>query len=100
VAAGGRQRSTRDERERARVYQARQAFHRGRFRRRTRDNVLAGTIGGILILGIVGGQIAFYTAGPGGAEPSPSPTESVAPTAPPLPVPTVPETPAPAPSAS
>ena len=52
-----RQRDTRAERERARVYQARQAFHAGQARRRTRDNLIAGVGGGLLILAIVAGQV-------------------------------------------
>lgn len=87
MAAVGRQRSTRDERERARVYQARQAFHRTQARRRSRDNLIAGVVGGVLILGVVGGQVAFYTLGPGAPSPSPSPPPAT-PTAPPLPIPT------------
>lgn len=86
MAAESRQRTPRDARERARVYQARQAFHRGQIRRRSRDNVIAGIAGGILILAVVAGQVAYYTAGPGMPQPSDSPTP--APTAPPLPIPT------------
>lgn len=87
MAAVGRQRNTREERERARVYQARQAFHRGQARRRSRDNLVAGLVGGILIVGVIGGQVAFYTLGPGAPSPSPSPAPAT-PTAPPLPIPT------------
>ncbi len=86
MAAGGRQRPTRDARERTRAYQARQAFHRGQLRRRSRDNLIAGIAGGALILAVVAGQVAFFTAGPGRPIPSPTPTPTL--TAPPLPIPT------------
>lgn len=87
MAPAGRQRETREARERTRVYQARQTLHREQLRRRTRDNLLAGVVGGVLILAVVGGQVAFYTVGPGRA-PSPSPSTTTVPTAPPLPIPT------------
>ena len=74
MATGGKQRDARAERERARVYQARQAFHEGQARRRTRDNLIAGIVGGLLILAIVAGQAAYFMAGPGAPEPAPSPT--------------------------
>jgi hypothetical protein len=99
VATGGKQRDTRAERERVRVYQARQAFHAGQSRRRTRDNLIAGIGGGLLILAIVAGQAAYFTAGPGApgptptatptpsgtGSPAPSPTESVDPSSTPTP---------------
>ncbi len=72
MATGGRQRDTRAERERIRVYQARQAFHDGQARRRTRDNLVAGIGGGLLILAIIAGQTAYFTVGPGAPEPAPS----------------------------
>nr|WP_218853250.1 dioxygenase [Microbacterium immunditiarum] len=71
------------------MYQARQKFHEGRTRRRTRDNLIAGIVGGILILAVVGGQIAYFTLGPGAPEPAPSLTPTQTPTeAPPTPTPT------------
>ena len=74
MAAGGKQRGTRDERERARVYQARRAYHEGQSRRRTRDNLIAGIAGGLLIIGVVLAQVAYFTVGPGVPAPSPTPT--------------------------
>lgn len=74
MAAGGRQRGTRDERERARVYQARRAYHEGQSRRRTRDDVIAGIAGGALILAVIAGQAAYFLVGPGVPAPSPTPT--------------------------
>jgi hypothetical protein len=85
VATGGRQRDTRAERERIRVYQARQAFHDGQARRRTRDNLIAGIGGGLLILAVIAGQTAYFTVGPGAPEPAPS---TPAPTSTPTPTPT------------
>ncbi|MEV7691909.1 dioxygenase [Microbacterium sp. NPDC089189] len=55
----------RAERERARLYQARRAFHESRISRRRRDNLLAGLVGGVLILAVAGAQLAYYTVGPG-----------------------------------
>ncbi len=87
--ATGKEREARAARERARLYQARQEFHEGRARRRTRDNLIAGIAGGILILAVIGGQIAYFTLGPGAPEPVPSPTPTQTPTeAPSTPTPT------------
>lgn len=87
-------RDARESRERARLYQARQAYQEGRIRRRTRDNVIAGVAGGALILAVVGGQIAYFTMGPGMPEPTPSGTSTPAPT----PSPTTTEAPTPEPT--
>lgn len=82
MANGGRERSAREARERARLYQARQEFQRGIERRRTRDNVIAGIVGGLLLAGVFAVQTAYFTAGPGAPEPSPTstPTPVVTPT--------------------
>ena len=72
MASVGKQRDTAQSRERARLYQARKAFQRGQKRRRTRDNVIAGIGGGVLILAVIGGQAAYFLAGPGASAPSPS----------------------------
>ncbi|WP_417562566.1 dioxygenase [Microbacterium sp.] len=79
MAAGGRNKQAREQRERARAYQARAHYNEGRTRRRTRDNVIGGIVGAVLLVAIAGTQIAFYTAGPGG--PSPAPTGTPTPTA-------------------
>jgi hypothetical protein len=76
VATGGKQRDTREVRDRARIYQARRAFHDGQARRRTRDNIIAGVGGGILILAVAAGQAAYFMAGPGAPAPTPTPTAS------------------------
>jgi hypothetical protein len=102
VATAGRGRGAREARERARVYQARQQLHQAQIRRRRRDNLLAGIVGGVVILAALGGQVAYFTAGPGAPEPSPSstpgsstePTPSTVPT--PVPTEPVPTEPAPA----
>ena len=80
MPTGGKQRDTRAERERVRVYQARQAFHDGQSRRRTRDNLIAGIGGGILILAVVAGQAAYFMSGPGAPAPTPSTSTSPSPT--------------------
>jgi hypothetical protein len=102
VSTGGKDRGTREARERTRLYQARQDFHAGQGRRRTRDNLIAGIAGGLLILGVVGAQTAYFVAGPGAPEPTPtstpSPTTTPAPTD--SPEPTPPTTPTPTPSAT
>ncbi len=85
MASAGKDRGSRESRERTRVYQARQAFREGQTRRRTRDNLIAGIVGGLLILGVVAAQTAYFVTGPGAPVPSPSST----------PIPTTTSTPAP-----
>ena len=85
MATGGKQRDTRAERERVRVYQARQTFHADQSRRRTRDNLIAGIGGGLLILAVIAGQAAYFMAGPGAPVPSPSATPTPSGTATPDP---------------
>ena len=102
MSTGGKDRGTREARERTRLYQARQDFHAGQGRRRTRDNLIAGIAGGLLILGVVAAQTAYFVAGPGAPEPTPtttpSPATTPAPTDSPEPTPTT--TPTPTPSAT
>ena len=98
MATGGKDRGTRESRERARVYQARQQFHDDQARRRRRDNVIAGIAGGVLILGILGAQAAYFMVGPGAPEPAPASTPPPTSTPSPPPTPTVETTPTPAPS--
>jgi hypothetical protein len=76
VASGGKDRSSREARERARIYQARQELHASEKRRRTRDNIVAAVAGGVIVLAAVGAQVVYFTAGPGAPEPvvSPDPT--------------------------
>lgn len=93
VPAGkSRPRASAQERERVRLYEARRRFNASLVQRRRRDNVIAGVAGGILLLGILAGQAAYYTVGPGTPEPAPSPT--------PTSTSTTSETPAPSPTAT
>jgi hypothetical protein len=102
VSTGGKDRGTREARERTRLYKARQDFHASQGRRRTRDNLIAGIAGGLLILGVVAAQTAYFVAGPGAPEPTPtstpSPTTTPEPTDSPEPTPST--TPTPTPSAT
>lgn len=99
MANGGKDRSSRESRERARLYQARQEFHSGQARRRTRDNLVAGIVGGALILAVVGAQTAYFVSGPGAPEPSPTTTGMTpAPTTTPTPTPSTTTTPTPTPT--
>ncbi|MCK6080713.1 dioxygenase [Microbacterium sp. EYE_5] len=81
MGRSGRGRDSGQQQARARLYEARRRFHESVIARRRRDNVLAGAIGGALILAVLGGQIAYYTLGPGAPEPVPavSPSPSVSP---------------------
>lgn len=74
MATGGKDRDARAARERARTYQARREFHDGISRRRTRDNLIAGIAGGLLIVGLVVSQTVYFTSGPGAPEPAPTST--------------------------
>jgi hypothetical protein len=87
VANGGKDRGSRESRERTRVYQARQAYRDGQARRRTRDNLIAGIAGGLLILGVVAAQTAYFVTGPGAPAPTPSstPIPTISPTVTPTP---------------
>lgn len=96
MSSGDKDRGSREARERTRLYQARQAFHDDRIRRRTRDNLIAGIGGGLLIAAIIVVQTLFFTIGPGTPAPEPTPTG----TSTPAPTPTSSETPLPEPSAT
>jgi hypothetical protein len=75
----GKDRAGRAARERARLYQARTAYHAGQQRRRTRDNWTAGIVAGVLILAAIGSQVLYYTVGPAAPEPAPTQSSSPAP---------------------
>ncbi|MGV9193032.1 dioxygenase [Microbacterium sp. MC2] len=104
MATGAGKKNARAESERARLYQARRQFHAGTVRRRTRDNLIAGVGGGVLILAILGAQWAYFTAGPGRPEPTPASTSTPAPSPEPTPSaspePDASQTPAPDPTAT
>jgi hypothetical protein len=92
VATGGKNRDARAARDRTRLYEARRQFHEGQARRRTRDNLIAGIVGGVLVLGLIGAQTVYFVAGPGAPEPAPSSTPTPSATTPaPTPSPTTPE---------
>lgn len=93
MATGGKDREARAARERTRLYQARRQFHADQARRRTRDNVIAGIVGGVLVIGIAAAQAAYFVAGPGAPEPTPTPAATT-----PAPTPTATETPSPTPT--
>jgi peptidyl-prolyl cis-trans isomerase B (cyclophilin B) len=93
VAARGKDRRTREQRERARAYQARLELHDRQGRRRTRDNLVGLIVGLLVIAGAIALQTAYFVTGPGAPIPEPSSTVS-----PETPLPT--EIPAPLPSDS
>lgn len=82
-------------RERTRVYQARQQLHADGIARRRRDNIIAAIAGAVLLIGVLGAQTLYFTAGPG--VPTPTPTATV-PAVPTDPVPTESSTPEPSPA--
>jgi hypothetical protein len=100
VANGGRERGSRESRERARLYQARQEFHAGQARRRTRDNLIAGIAGGVLVVGVLAVQTAYFVTGPGAPAPAPTATSTpgMTPTPTSTPTPTTSATPTPTPT--
>lgn len=67
---------SRTETERARLYAARTAWHENQGRRRTRDNLIAGIAGGLLIVGAIASQSVHAAV----FAPEPKPTETSAPT--------------------
>ncbi|MDZ8172756.1 dioxygenase [Microbacterium xanthum] len=68
-------RRNREERQRTRLYEARRRFHDDRIARRTRDNLVAGLGGGVILVAIISLQTLYFTAGPGA--PTPEPTGAV-----------------------
>lgn len=95
MAAGGKNaKQARAQRERARAYKARTQENERIVRRRLHDNVIGGVAGGVLLVLILLGQTAYFTAGPGRPAPRPSPTA----TAPTSSSPATPAAPSPAPS--
>lgn len=66
---------TRTEAERARLYAARLAWHERQVRRRTRDNTIAGVVGGVLIVAALASQAVHAQV----TAPEPTPTESSTP---------------------
>ncbi|WP_426183115.1 hypothetical protein [Microbacterium sp. TWP3-1-2b2] len=66
---------SRAEAERARLYAARTAWHDGQIRRRTRDNLIAGIVGGLLVVGAIASQSVHASV----FAPEPEPTETSTP---------------------
>ncbi|KTR88198.1 dioxygenase [Microbacterium testaceum] len=79
MATGGKDRQSREQRERARAYQARQELHRRQGQRRRRDNILGIVVGIVVIAGAVAAQTAYFVAGPGAPTPAPTVTDSPSP---------------------
>jgi peptidyl-prolyl cis-trans isomerase B (cyclophilin B) len=79
VATGGKDRQSREQRERARAYQVRQELHRRQGQRRRRDNLLGIVVGLVVIAGAIGAQTAYFVAGPGAPAPAPTVTDSPSP---------------------
>ncbi|WP_353113648.1 hypothetical protein [Microbacterium sp.] len=75
------------EADRARKYAARTAWHEGRIKRRVRDNVIAGVVGGLLIVAAVVSQVLHAQS----TQPKPLPSPSAT---------MMRETPAPSPTSS
>ncbi|WP_029144225.1 hypothetical protein [Microbacterium luticocti] len=98
--AAAKDRDARIQRERARAYQARQELNARQQHRRTRDNVVGGIVGAVLLVGVIGVQVAYYTAGPGAPAPAPSPTTTAVSTPAPTATAPTPAPTAPAPSGS
>ena len=69
---------SRAESERARLYAARTAWHDGQIKRRTRDNLIAGIVGGLLVVGAIASQSVHAVVN----APEPEPTETGAPSGP------------------
>ena len=93
MAPRANDKDARVQRDRARAYRARVELNAGRERRRTRDNVIGGIVGAVLLIGILVAQIAYYTEGPGKPVPEPTPTATT--TVTPTPAATDATTPAP-----
>lgn len=80
MAKAGKDPAARAARERGRLYQARRDFHAGLERRRTRDNVIAGVAGGLIVVAITALQVAYFTVGPAGTGAEPTATVAPLPT--------------------
>ncbi|WP_431865103.1 hypothetical protein [Microbacterium paraoxydans] len=95
AARGSKKAQTRTEAERARLHTARTRWHQDQIRRRTRDNIIAVTVGSLIVVGAIVSQVVHAQVTT--PEPTPSPSSSTAPApAPsdtPSPAPTAPETP-------
>ena len=68
-------RRSRAENERARRYAARTSWHESRISRRTRDNTIAGVVGGIIVICAIASQSVHAVV----FAPEPEPTATAAP---------------------
>ncbi len=66
---------SRTEMERARLYAARTAWHKGQITRRIRDNTVAGVVGGLIVVGAIASQSVHAAV----SAPDPEPTQSSTP---------------------
>ena len=97
AARGSKKAQTRTEAERARLHTARTRWHQDQIRRRTRDNIIAITVGALIVVGAIVSQVVHAQVTAPEPTPTPSPTSSIAPSPTPSdapsPVPTASETP-------
>ncbi|WP_040164376.1 hypothetical protein [Microbacterium gorillae] len=75
-AGAGKEHAARVQRERARVYEARERMHSEAVSRRRRDNIIAGIVGGVIVVGAIVGQAVYFGVGPGKPVPTVSPTST------------------------
>lgn len=75
-----RDRSVREAQERARLHAARTEWHASRIRRRVRDNIIVGIVGGVIVAGAFVSQAVHAQVAPPAPAPSPSPTSTAEPT--------------------
>lgn len=66
---------SRTELERARLYAARTAWHKGQITRRVRDNTIAGVVGGLIVVGAIASQSVHAAV----TAPEPEPTQTSTP---------------------
>ncbi|PDQ36119.1 MAG: peptidylprolyl isomerase [Candidatus Lumbricidophila eiseniae] len=73
-------RRAREERDRLRVYQARQSVHETKRKRRVRDNVVGVVIAVVVLTAATTAQVLYFNGGPGTPTASPTPTPGATPT--------------------
>ena len=87
AARGSKKAQTRTEAERARLHTARTRWHQDQIRRRTRDNIIAVTVGSFIVVGAIVSQVVHAQVTT--PEPTPSPSSSIAPSPVPSDTPTL-----------
>lgn len=93
AARGSKKAQARTEAERARLHTARTRWHQDQIRRRTRDNIIAVTVGGLIVVGAIVSQVVHAQVTAPEPTPSPSPSSSIVPSPAPTEAPTAPATP-------